>query len=151
MIHLVRHADAGHRGAWGPDDRRRPLSEVGVKQAHLLTERLAGSAPAALITSPYVRCRQTLEPLAERLGVSLEEHDSLVEGGAPEPVVDLIHARGGDAVLCSHGDVLGSLIGHLAAAGAPIDPTVPFAKGATWEVVFEGYRATSARFHGPLA
>lgn len=136
-VELVRHAKAGSRDQWtqGPD-RDRPLSASGREQADWLTTELSAGQPvAALYTSPLVRCRQTLEPLAAALGLPLVDADALAEA-AGVPVVDagslwvgsawlagralglLDHAvaehAGARVVCCSHGDVLPSLLALLA-------------------------------------
>jgi len=61
---LVRHAKAGHRKDWDGDDRARPLSRAGITQARKLVPVLSPSAPTRLLSSPYTRCVQSLEPLA---------------------------------------------------------------------------------------
>jgi len=55
------------------------LDEVGLRQAEGLCERLAGLPVRALVRSPLLRCRQTLEPLAADLGLDPELDDRLVE------------------------------------------------------------------------
>ena len=65
-LYLVRHAKAGERRLWEDDDIDRPMSAKGWKQAELLGERLAALDVGTLLSSPYVRCVQTLEPLAKR-------------------------------------------------------------------------------------
>ena len=150
-IHLVRHALAGDRGAWEGPDRDRPLTDAGTRQAEALAERLATAGARRTLASPYVRCVQTVEPLAHALGVDVEEEPLLAEGSPPDPLAVQLDRFGEGAVLCSHGDVLGSLIGYLAASGAPVDPDVPFRKGATWELDLDGSRVVSARFIPPPA
>ncbi|HSG78769.1 MAG TPA: phosphoglycerate mutase family protein [Acidimicrobiia bacterium] len=132
MIHLVRHAHAGVRAHWtGPDDRR-PLTDRGRLQAKRIAERLAVAGDGVVIASPYIRCMQTLEPLAERLGSRVVPEPLLAEGAAPEPVARLIARLPVGSVLCSHGDVIANLVGHLSAEGAAIDATIDTQKGGTW-------------------
>lgn len=66
-IELLAHMDAGDRRVWTGNQDERPLSELGQQQAALMAEALAVAPFDALYSSPAVRCRQTLEPLAERL------------------------------------------------------------------------------------
>ena len=47
------------------DDRLRPLSGKGRAQSVLLADRLAPLAVGTLVSSPYLRCVETLQPLAE--------------------------------------------------------------------------------------
>ena len=63
-IYLVRHAKAGHRERWTDDDEVRPLTKKGWRQAKALVELFDTQPFARLVSSRYVRCVQTLEPLA---------------------------------------------------------------------------------------
>ena len=56
---------------WTGDDLDRPLSKAGWKQAHALGKRLAKKGVGELVSSPYVRCMQTLEPLARAIGAAV--------------------------------------------------------------------------------
>ena len=79
-LFLVRHAHAGDRERWEGDDRVRPLSKKGWQQAQGLVQELRKETVSALVSSPYVRCVQTLEPLAQARGLSIEEDQRLAEG-----------------------------------------------------------------------
>ena len=68
MLYLVRHAKAGGRQEWRGDDRLRPLSKEGRRQADSLARRLARLTTGDLLSSPYLRCVQTVEPLASVVG-----------------------------------------------------------------------------------
>jgi broad specificity phosphatase PhoE len=71
-----------------------------------------------LISSPYVRCAQTLEPAATRLGVEIELSDALSEGASLRGALRLVSKHlDDDVALCSHGDVLGNLLDHYASQG----------------------------------
>lgn len=87
-IVLVRHAEPVARGDPRYEDNERPLSKTGARQAAALAEQLAGSGVAALYTSPYPRARETVEPLAQRLGLAPIVVDDLRErflGDGPLP------------------------------------------------------------------
>jgi hypothetical protein len=79
-LFLVRHAKAGKRKEWDGDDVLRPLDKIGRLQAEALALRLSGKSPTDLFSSRYVRCIETLEPLAEHLGHSVTVDDHLTEG-----------------------------------------------------------------------
>ena len=64
-IYLVREADAGGRFSWPGPDRLRPLTGVGWQQAQELAERLDGARITRIVSSPWLRCQQTVLPLAE--------------------------------------------------------------------------------------
>ena len=121
-IYLVRHAKAGSRKAWSGDDDQRPLSKRGRTQARAIAKSLAGEGVTRIVSSPYVRCRETVEPLAQRTGVDLELADALAEGAPLADSLRLVEKVSGDtAVLCSHGDVLGNLLNHYASTGVALD------------------------------
>ena len=70
-LYLVRHAKAGKRKEWTGDDAKRPLDKIGWLQAEALALRLIARQPTSLHASPYLRCVQTLEPLAETLDLTV--------------------------------------------------------------------------------
>ena len=67
-IYLVRHAKAGERGVWEGDDQLRPLSGRGHLQARGLLDVLADAQFDRLLSSPYVRCMETVVPLSGARG-----------------------------------------------------------------------------------
>jgi phosphohistidine phosphatase SixA len=105
---LVRHAHAGNKRHWRGPDAERPLSIRGWAQAEGLLDTLADFRVERLLTSPWLRCRQTLLPLAAALDLDLESVEDLGTDGDMDALVDLLAARDSDgAVLCTHGEVLG--------------------------------------------
>jgi len=143
-VFLVRHAHAGDRGDWEGDDRLRPLSKKGWKQARAIAEQLEPLGVGRLISSPYPRCVQTLEPLAERLGRKIENDDRLAEGAALA-ALDLVREAGEGAALCTHGDVCVDILGHLARQGV-VRGALEAEKGSTWVLELAGERIVSARY-----
>ncbi len=146
-VFVVRHAAAGDRDAWEGDDRLRPLSKKGWKQARAIAVQLQPLGVRRLISSPYVRCVQSLEPLAERLGVKVEADERLAEG-AGLAVLDLVREAGDGAALCTHGDVVADLLGHLARQGV-VRGTLEAEKGSTWLLDLQGERIIGARYLRP--
>lgn len=71
---LIRHAES----PWSEDEDR-PLSPAGMRAAASLCERLAGRPLRAIYASPYRRARQTVAPLAARLGLPVSEIADLRE------------------------------------------------------------------------
>lgn len=108
---LVRHGSAGGRERWTGDDRLRPLDERGLKQARGLVSPLVELGVDRVCSSPYLRCVQTVEPLARELGVELEERDELAEGAPVEAVRALLDELSGTPALCTHGDVVEAVLG----------------------------------------
>ena len=138
-ILLVRHATAGKRKQWEGDDRLRPLDERGRDQAARLTKALRRFTIDGIYTSPYVRCRQTVEPLAEALGLEVEERDELAEGAGRSALALALGLGEGTAVLCTHGDVVVDLLGEESK------------KGSTWVLEVEGGRVTRRQYLPPPA
>jgi 2,3-bisphosphoglycerate-dependent phosphoglycerate mutase len=76
---LVRHAESIAPGTPGFDEFTRPLSEKGLRDAHQLCERYASLRIEAAYSSPYLRARQTIEPIARACGIAIETIDDLRE------------------------------------------------------------------------
>ncbi|MEO7556386.1 MAG: phosphoglycerate mutase family protein, partial [Acidimicrobiales bacterium] len=62
-LYLVRHADAKSRSGWHGPDLQRTLSKKGERQAAGLAALLNGAAIAAILSSPAVRCLDTVAPM----------------------------------------------------------------------------------------
>jgi 8-oxo-dGTP diphosphatase len=120
--YLVRHARAGSRHRWQGADELRPLSKGGRKQAAAIGRTLADSGITRILSSPFVRCRETVEPLAKKLGLEVELSDALAEGAPVGPALRLVEKLlDQEAVLCSHGDVMGMLLDHFARSGVALE------------------------------
>jgi 8-oxo-dGTP diphosphatase len=132
-IYLVRHAKAGVRDSWPGDDEQRPLSGRGRLQAHGLLELLRDKQFGNVLSSPYVRCIETVVPLAAERRMAIEPVEALAEGASLNEVVALVrkHAAQG-AVMCSHGDVIPMLLDHYASNGVDIGAAPQWPKGCTW-------------------
>jgi 8-oxo-dGTP diphosphatase len=118
--YLVRHGEAGDRHAWHDPDELRPLTEEGRRQAEALVVLLADAGIDSLLSSPYVRCVQTLEPLAAALRMPIETTAVLAEGAGGKGAVELL-SRDEALVACSHGDVIEEALDLLVAAGVPLE------------------------------
>jgi 8-oxo-dGTP diphosphatase len=148
-VYLVRHAKAGSRKAWTGDDDQRPLSQRGRTQARALAKALVGESVTRIVSSPFVRCRETVEPLALRAGVALEVSDALAEGAPSADSLRLVEKLAGDTVvLCSHGDVLGNLLDHYANAGVALDDD-RLEKGSIWMLDVVDGEVRAARYLPP--
>jgi phosphohistidine phosphatase SixA len=144
-LHLVRHAKAGSRQEWTGDDTERPLSPKGWDQANGLKKAFDGVPITRVLSSPYVRCVQTVEPMAEAHGLQVQLEPRLAEGEPFEPVLDLLTTLPDHTVLCSHGDIVPDVIDALARRGTKIKGEPDWRKGARWELVREGDRIVTAR------
>ena len=132
MLYLVRHAKAGSRSDWEGDDELRPLSKAGERQATAIARRLAKRDATTLISSPYLRCVQTLEPLAHALSEPVHTDDRLAEGSSFPAVLELCAAMPSGAVLCSHGDVIPEFIDALIRRGCELTTPPDWRKASTW-------------------
>jgi 8-oxo-dGTP diphosphatase len=131
-IFVVRHAKAGSRDKWDGDDRERPLTRAGWRQVDGITARLKPEPITALYSSPYVRCVQSLEPLADALGLTVVADDRLAEESPVGEALELLVVAGDGAVLCTHGDVIEELIGELARRGTELRTPPDWRKATIW-------------------
>jgi 8-oxo-(d)GTP phosphatase len=119
---VLRHGKAAPRKTWTGDDRLRPLHPDGELQAEQVVPVLAAYGVQRVISSTSTRCRDTVGPYADVLGVDVETSPELseeaVEPGAVEELVHALMAAGEPAVICTHRPVLPHL---YAALGVP-DP-----------------------------
>lgn len=146
-ILLVRHADAGQRSKWDGDDQERPLSRRGRAQARRLVALLEPYGPKRLISSPYVRCMETLRPLAAAIGLAVEEHPDLAEGAGGAAVSLARSVAGATTALCTHGDIVPEVLDTLVSVdGMSLCSEREWAKASTW--VLEGVdgRFVEARY-----
>lgn len=149
ILDLVPHCASTPREGWSSSHDLRPLSDLGFRQAAILGE-VFGTEADAVYSSPALRCRQSVAPLAAAAGVSVVAMDGLREaGGFTEPaewvsgvfapvgpslggawvagraaaeIVPLAARHpGGHIVACSHGDTIPAVLSYLAAAhGCPL-------------------------------
>jgi phosphohistidine phosphatase SixA len=145
--YLVRHAKAGSRERWTAPDRDRPLSAPGRLQADALASLLA-PATRIVMSSPYLRCVQTVTPLAEALGLHIEEDDRLAEGADPEWTMARLAAAPG-TVICTHGDIMASIVMGLADAHLPMEGGMQWAKAGTWAFEVSDGRIVAGRYLPP--
>ncbi len=76
---VLRHANAESRDQWSDDDLKRPLTERGADRAEQLVPLLGAYGVRRVISSPAVRCTQTIEPFANDIKTFLEIDDRLSE------------------------------------------------------------------------
>jgi phosphohistidine phosphatase len=99
-VYLCRHAQA----APGEPDDLRELTPKGVEQARVLAKRLAAlpEPPAAVLSSPLVRARQTAEAIAAALGMTNEPRDELVPGATIASLRSALKGRHGPVAVVGH-------------------------------------------------
>jgi len=147
LLYLVRHAWAGDRDAnqW-PDDAARPLTDKGRDRFASMVKKLArrGFAPQVVVTSPYVRARQT----ADLIAAGVKPQPELIElaglecGGAWGEALEWCAGRDETEIAwVGHMPDLGIVAGALLGTG-PLN--VDFAKGAIAAIEFESHPAVAA-------
>ena len=117
---VVRHAKAKSRSSWPGADPSRPLDARGRQRAKALVPILAAYGVTRVVTSPSVRCLDTVLPYAVAAGQQARTKAGLSEEGftedperAPYHLSRLLE-RGNASVVCSHGPVLPVLLEQLA-------------------------------------
>ncbi|MHB8245881.1 MAG: SixA phosphatase family protein [Acidimicrobiales bacterium] len=141
QLFLIRHGKAADRQGYPGPDSERPLTSKGEQQSALLVDEIAssGTAPERLLSSPALRCRQTIAPLAERLGLPVEVVEWLDEGSDPAGVLDRVHHLGDGQgarfiAACSHGDVIWGVLESLAHQGVALGKRPDAQKASTWVI-----------------
>ena len=122
---LLRHARAGRKLANRAKDFDRGLDAMGKQVALRLPRTIEFCLlPEAIFSSPFRRCMQTVQPLADDLDLRIDEDARFTPGSPAEAVRDGLLDVPANAVVCTHGEV----IAHL------FDERVRCAKGAFWVV-----------------
>lgn len=149
-IYLLRHATAGDRTKWRDDDRLRPLTKKGRRQSAALAESLRDEGIERVVTSPYVRCVDSVQPLAEAIGARLEIEEALAEGPDIDAAYSLVDSLVGyNAVLSSHGDVIPAVINRLMWAGLSLESRFYCSKGSMWQIEIDGGKFTTGHYIPP--
>ena len=147
VAYMVRHANAGDRSDWSGDDRLRPLTKSGQRQAAALADMLEREPIDKILSSGYLRCMQTVEPLGRRRKLPVEPVKELEEGAGGESVLRLVQKfRGRNVVLCTHGDVVEELLERLIAAGLIQRARASMEKGSTWVLEEKEGKITGAKY-----
>jgi 8-oxo-dGTP diphosphatase len=146
-FYVVRHAKAGSRGHWTGDDRLRPLSSKGFKQAEELVKVLRRFSITAIYSSPYLRCVQTVEPLARARKLELKTSIELAEGHGLTGLTEFFSDRSLDCVVLStHGDIVWELVEDLVQRRVVKPGEGGFDKGSTWVLAINGGVPAKARY-----
>jgi len=153
---IVRHGTAGIKSRYKGDDRGRPLDKNGRAQAESLVGQLMAFGASEIYAADRVRCIQTVEPLAQELGVKIAaEADLTEEAYAADPEaahkrIAEIAARGGTPVICTQGKVIPYLLAWWRDNDKPDKSRNR--KGSTWVLSLDGDRIVAADYiDSPLA
>src|SRR5487761_2054337 len=151
VLSVVRHAEAGDRERFLGDDSLRPLSKRGRRQAKQLAKRLYGNT-LDLVSSPYLRCVETLAPTSYLLRRAMTLAPWLAEGqpaaAALEMLLDLTGEIGG-LVACTHADVLQGMVNVALDMGAVPTSEPNLEKGATTEFTIIAGKTVALSFVSP--
>ncbi|WP_038373660.1 NUDIX hydrolase [Brachybacterium phenoliresistens] len=115
-IVIQRHAAALSRAKWRKGEKSRPLNSKGKQQAKALPPVIDAFDPGRVVTSPWKRCRDTVEPFAKLGGMDIVEKPELTEAGhADHPsrtraVMDRVLQEAQPTVVCTHRPVLPTVI-----------------------------------------
>jgi 8-oxo-(d)GTP phosphatase len=156
QILLVRHAHAGRKEKSREADELRPLNLRGLGQAENLVNVLLPAQPFRVISSPYLRCVQTMEPLVAQLGVDLERSPSLGPDASDQALKLIGELSLADCptvfVLCTHGEVMADVLTQLAEDGnVKMTRHLPGLKGCVWVLDITDGELTGAKYVAPRA
>jgi 8-oxo-(d)GTP phosphatase len=155
---VVRHGTAGSKKRYKGEDSKRPLDRNGRAQAESLVGQLLAFGATDLYAAERTRCHQTLEPLAEELGVTIASESALTEKcyaedkkAARRRVLE-IAAAARTPVMCSQGEVIPDLIEWWCERDGVKPDKSRNRKGSTWVLSLVDDRLVAADHIGsPLA
>lgn len=147
---VVRHATAGRKSRFSGDDTKRPLDKRGRAQAEALVPQLLSFGATEVYAADRVRCHQTVEPLAEELGVPVHNEPALTEEAyakSPKRARNRmlqIAEHDGTPVICSQGKVIPDLIEWWCDRDGVRPDKSRNHKGSTWVLSLVGGRLVAA-------
>jgi 8-oxo-dGTP diphosphatase len=147
---IVRHGTAGRKSRFSGDDTKRPLDKRGRAQAEALVPQLLAFGASDVYAADRLRCHQTVEPLAEELGVTVHNEPNLTEEAyAKNPKrgrqrVVRIAEREGTPVICTHGKVIPDLIAWWCERDGVRPDKSRNHKGSTWVLSLAAGRLVAA-------
>ena len=155
---IVRHGTAGSKSRFSGDDKIRPLDKKGRAQAEALVAQLSSFGPTDVYAADRVRCHQTVEPLAEELGVTINNEPTLTEEAyADNPKRGrrrILHIAGSHRtpVICTQGKVIPDLIAWWCERDGVHPDKSRNHKGSTWVLsLAEGRLVAADHIGGALA
>lgn len=123
---IQRHGAAQARSKWRKgDEQTRPLRRKGKKQAKALPPLVDAYAPSTVVTSPWRRCLDTIEPFAHLGGMDivfkpeLTEHAHAARPSRAAAVMERLIDESRSVIVCTHRPVLPTLIATTKAATRP--------------------------------
>jgi 8-oxo-dGTP pyrophosphatase MutT (NUDIX family)/phosphohistidine phosphatase SixA len=147
---VVRHGTAGRKSRFSGDDTKRPLDKKGRAQAEALVPQLLAFGASDVHAADRLRCHQTVEPLAEELGVTVHNEPTLTEESyAKNPKrarhrMLRIEEEEGTPVICTQGKVIPDLIAWWCERDGVRSDKSRNHKGSTWVLSLSGGRLVAA-------
>jgi 8-oxo-dGTP diphosphatase len=155
---VVRHGTAGRKSRFSGDDTKRPLDKRGRAQAEALVAQLMAFGATDVYAADRLRCHQTVEPLAEELGVAIQNEPTLTEESYAKNAKRARHrmlriaAQEGTPVICTQGKVIPDLIAWWCERDGVRPDKSRNHKGSTWVLSLSAGRLVAANhIGGPLA
>jgi 8-oxo-(d)GTP phosphatase len=108
---LLRHASAGERMSSPAEDRFRALDRVGRAEARRMRDLLGRFAIDRIVTSPHVRCVETVGPIARARRLEIEQRVELEPDAALADILALLAELPDATLVCTHREVIERLFG----------------------------------------
>lgn len=106
---------------------------------------------SAIFSSSYLRCLQTVGPLALARRKEVRQSPSLEEGHGLEGLSEFLADRSlGNAVLSTHGDIVWELVEDLVAREIIRPGEGGYAKGSTWVLEVDDHGVTERARYVPV-
>ncbi|MBS4726941.1 NUDIX hydrolase [Mycobacterium sp. SM1] len=158
---IVRHGTAGSKKPFSGNDAARPLDKKGRAQAEALVGQLMAFGATEVHAADKVRCHQTVEPLAEELGVTIINEPALTAeayaenpgrarrrvmqiAGLDDAASEVPRPVGSTPVICTQGEVIPDLIAWWCDRDGVRPDKSRNRKGSTWVLSLHGGRLVAA-------
>lgn len=132
-IILLRHAKAKPRSSWTLAEGDRTLVASGQRQAKAVARLLKAWSPKRALTSPWVRCVQTLKPYVKEVAPKVKQIEALTEAAHKRhpkkaaAIADNVFDKRKPVIICTHRPVLPTLLKsfmpHMSEERARLLPT----------------------------
>ncbi|MFT9392254.1 NUDIX hydrolase [Bifidobacterium sp.] len=119
IVFIVRHSKAESRKVWLGKDCDRPLMPRGAAAAYALGRELACFDPTFVVSSPWLRCIDTIRPFALQSDLHIHEDERLTESRyeiAPHDALDSMNEILAESIrlrknsiVCTHRPLLGGI------------------------------------------
>ncbi|MFT8704920.1 NUDIX domain-containing protein [Bifidobacterium aquikefiricola] len=154
IVLIVRHSKAESRKTWLGEDADRPLMPRGAAAAYALGRELTCFNPTLVVSSPWLRCIDTIRPFALQSRLQIREDERLTESSyeafphealaSMNEVIEASIRLRKNSIVCTHRPLLGGIfnfvrelcIGSSLAKRLPTkSPFIPTGHGVALSVV----------------